>query len=65
MPYIRLPSFDDATFRSFLDHGGARYLLLDDPAEVEAARRVAGDRLRTLHRVQEGGSDAWVLERVF
>ncbi|RIL07880.1 MAG: hypothetical protein DCC71_01375 [Proteobacteria bacterium] len=64
MPYIRLTRVDDASFQSFLEQSGARYLLLDDPADVEAARRVAGDQLRPLHRAHEGGRDAWVFERV-
>jgi len=43
---------------------GVRYLLLDDPKELEAVRRVEGTRLRPLHSIRQGGREAWVFERV-
>jgi hypothetical protein len=63
MPYIPLARVDDPTLGSFLDRAGARYVLLDDPADIEALRRIAGDRFRPLHRETLEGQEAWVFER--
>ncbi len=76
MPYVPLVRVKAVSPESPLDHGtdqildqylddvGVRYLLIDDPKELEAVRRVEGSRLRPLHSVQKGGREAWVFERV-
>jgi hypothetical protein len=72
MPYVPFVRADDAELRAFFETAfdpargseGARYVLLDDPDDVAAARRAAGDRLRVLHRETEGGREAWVFERI-
>jgi hypothetical protein len=68
MPYIAFPRVDDASLRAQidwqLDRGGVRYVLLDEPGDIENLRRVAGDRLKPLHRAVAGGREAWVFERV-
>lgn len=68
MPYVPLVRVEAMTsesqFDDYLDEVGARYLLLDDAGELEAVRRVAGERLTVLHSVRRGGREAWVFERV-
>lgn len=71
MPYVPFVRADDAALRAFFTEAfdpargkdGARYVLLDDPEDVAAARRAAGDRMRVLHRVGQGKHEAWVFER--
>jgi len=70
MPYIALQRVDDASLASLLGESGVRYLLSDDPAEIEAlqraqqAGRAGGHRIRPIHRVRVGEREAWVFERV-
>ena len=68
MPYVPLVRVDSVSAEShldeYLDEVGVRYLLLDDPKELEAVRRVEGTRLRPLHSIRQGGREAWVFERV-
>lgn len=72
MPYVPFVRADDAALRSYLDRvldpasgqTAARYVLLDDPDDVAAARRAAGERLKPIHRVERGGREAWIFERV-
>jgi hypothetical protein len=67
MPYIgleRLDRVDAGSLRSLLDQPGVRYILLDEPEDVERLRQVAGDRVRPLHHAIAGGREAWVFERV-
>jgi len=63
MPYIPLSRVDDASLGAFLEQAGVRYVLVDDPAEVEALQRITGDRFRLLHQETLGGREAWVFER--
>ena len=67
MPYVPLIRVDSAASESkldaYLDEAGVRYLLLDDPKELEAVQRVEGTRLRPLHSIRQGGREAWVFER--
>ncbi len=68
MPYVPLIRVDSLSAEShldpYLDEAGVRYLLLDDPQELEAVRRVEGTRLRPLQSIRQGGREAWVFERV-
>jgi hypothetical protein len=80
MPYITLGRIDAAILRPpagetpdrelareldrELEAAGVRYILLDEPSDIETLREVAGDRLRPLHRAVAGGREAWVFERV-
>jgi hypothetical protein len=68
MPYVPLVRVDSVSagsqFDAYLDGAGVRYLLLDDPRELETVRRVEGTRLRLLHSIRQGGREAWVFERV-
>jgi hypothetical protein len=68
MPYVPLVRVEAMSIESqldeYLDEIGVRYVLLDDPEELEAIRRVEGERLAVLHRVRQGGREAWVFERV-
>ena len=68
MPYVPLVRVEamplESQFDKYLDEVGVRYLLLDDPEEMEAVRRVEGERLTLLHSVRQGGREAWVFERV-
>jgi len=68
MPYVPLLRVDSVSAEShldaYLDEVGVRYLLLDDPKELEAIRRVEGTRLRVLHSIRQGEREAWVFERV-
>jgi hypothetical protein len=68
MPYVPLVRVDSVAGEShldeYLDEVGVRYLLLDDPKELEAVRRVEGTHLRPLHSVRQGEREAWVFERV-
>ena len=68
MPYVPLVRVDSVSAESqldaYLDGAGVRYLLLDDPRELETVRRVEGTRLRPLHSIRQGGREAWVFERV-
>jgi hypothetical protein len=71
MPYVPFVRADDAVLRSFFDRAldpargaaGARYVLLDDPDDVAAVQRTAGDRFQVVHRTEDGGREAWVFER--
>jgi hypothetical protein len=47
-----------------LDEAHVRYILLDEPSDIETLRAIAGNRLRPLHRAVAGGREAWVFERV-
>jgi hypothetical protein len=62
MPYLPLAGIADEALGRYLSRAGARYVLLDDPAQVDALLREEGDRVRLLHRVRAGGQQAWVLE---
>jgi 4-amino-4-deoxy-L-arabinose transferase-like glycosyltransferase len=62
MPYLPLAGIADEALGRYLSRAGARYVLLDDPAQVDALLREEGDRVRLLHRVRAGGHEAWVLE---
>jgi hypothetical protein len=53
-----------AEFDRALDEAHVRYILLDEPGDIEALRAMAGNRLRPLHRAVAGGREAWVFERV-
>ena len=66
MPYVPLVRVEAVSSQldQYLADVGVRYLLIDDPAELEAIRRVEGPRLRPLHSVRLGGREAWVFERV-
>jgi hypothetical protein len=68
MPYVPLIRLDDPKLARQVDHyldvARVRYVLLDDPEELAAIRRIEGARLVQLHSVREGDSEAWVLERV-
>ena len=68
MPYVPLIVVDDPNLAPqvdrYLEETGVRYVLLDDPEQVEAIRRIEGARLQPLHSVREGGREAWVFERV-
>ncbi len=68
MPYVPLVRVEamarESQFDEYLAEVGVRYVLLDDSEEVEALRRVEGERLTVLHSVQRGGREAWVFERV-
>lgn len=64
VPIVRVAAMARASqLDEYLDEVGVRYLLLDDPEEVEAVRRVEGERLTVLHSVRQGGREAWVFER--
>jgi hypothetical protein len=68
MPYVPLVRVEamarESQLDEYLDQVGVRYLLLDDAEELEAVRRVEGERLTVLHSVRQGGREAWVFERV-
>jgi hypothetical protein len=65
VPLVRVAAMPvESQFDEYLDEVGVRYLLLDDPEDVEAVRRVEGERLTLLHSVRQGGREAWVFERV-
>ncbi len=68
MPYVPLIVVGDPNLApqvdGYLEKTGVRYILLDDPEEVAAVRRIEGTRLRALHSVREGKREAWVFERV-
>lgn len=64
MPYIALPRVDEASLATLLGPNRVRYLLSDDPSEIEALQRAGGHRVRPIHRVRVGEREAWVFERV-
>jgi hypothetical protein len=68
MPYVPLIVVDDPSLASevdrYLEETGTRYVLLDDPEQVAALRRIEGLHLRPLHSEREGGREAWIFERV-
>jgi hypothetical protein len=68
MPYVPLIRLDDPELAEqvdqYLELARVRYVLLDDPEEVAAIRRIEGARLVPLHTVREGNREAWVMERV-
>lgn len=64
MPYIALQRVDETSLASLLGSHGVRYLLSDDPSEVEALQRAGGNRIRLIHHVRVGEREAWVFERV-
>jgi len=68
MPYVPLVRVEamglESQLDEYFDEVGVRYVLLDDSEEVEAVRRVEGDRLTVLHSVRRGEREAWVFERV-
>lgn len=64
MPYIGLQRVDEASLASLLGAYGVRYLLSDDPSEIEALQRAGGRQIRPIHHVRVGEREAWVFERV-
>jgi hypothetical protein len=64
MPYIPLQRVDEASLASLLGQHGVRYLLSDDPIEIEVLRRTSGARIRPIHSERVGEREAWVFERV-
>jgi hypothetical protein len=63
MPYVPLAGIADGALAPYLERTGARYVVLDDPRQVDALLRAEGSEVRLLHRLEAAGSSAWVLER--
>jgi len=63
MPYVPLAGVADDALDRYLSRAGARYVLVEEPGQLEALRRAEGDAVRVLHHVEVAGEQAWVLER--
>jgi hypothetical protein len=62
MPYVPLVGISDEALGPYLSRVGARYVLLDDPAQVDALLRAEGSEVQLLHQVESDRGRAWVLE---
>jgi hypothetical protein len=63
MPYVPLAGIADGALAPYLARSGARYVLLDDPQQVDALMRAEGSQVRLMHRLEAAGGTAWVFER--
>jgi hypothetical protein len=63
MPYVPLTGVADHALSRYLSRTGTRYVVVEEPGQLEALRRAEGDAVRVLHHVEVAGERAWVLER--
>lgn len=62
MPYVPLAGIADESLARYLSSTQARYVLLEDAAQVAALERAEGSGVRRLHHVEVNGVPAFVLE---